>query len=324
MGNLNDIKAPVRKEMEEFESYFKSSMKTKVPLLDHITNYILRRKGKQLRPILVFLSAKILGEPNQSTFRAAALIELLHTATLIHDDVVDDSFERRGFFSIYAIWKTKIAVLVGDYLLSKGLLLAVSNKEYDMLQIVSEAVREISEGELYQIQKVRRLNMTEKEYFDIIRKKTATLMMACAASGASSVTDKESDINQLKKYAEHAGIAFQIKDDIFDYQKKGIIGKPTANDIKEKKITLPLIYALEHSTSREKRTILGLIRRNNNNSQKIQKVIDFVVSKKGVEYAIIQMEDHKQKAIRSLSGLPDNDAKKSLIELAGYITDRKK
>jgi octaprenyl-diphosphate synthase len=324
MTNLNDIKAPVRKEMEEFESYFKSTMKTRVPLLDHITNYILRRKGKQLRPILVFLSARILGEPNQSTFRAAALIELLHTATLIHDDVVDDSFERRGFFSIYAIWKTKIAVLVGDYLLSKGLLLAVSNKEYDMLQIVSEAVREISEGELYQIQKVRRLNMTEKEYFDIIRKKTATLMIACAASGASSVTDNDTHINQLKKFAEHAGIAFQIKDDIFDYQKKGIIGKPTANDIKEKKITLPLIYALEHSTKKEKRTILGLIRRNNNNSQKIQKVVDFVRSKKGVEYAIIQMEDHKQKAVESLSGLPDNDAKKSLIELAGYITDRKK
>lgn len=324
MTNLVKIKAPIKKEMEEFESFFKSSMKTKVPLLDHVTNYILRRKGKQLRPVLVFLSARVLGEPNQSTYRAAALIELLHTATLIHDDVVDDSFERRGFFSIYAIWKTKIAVLVGDYLLSRGLLLAVSNKEYDMLQIVSEAVKEISEGELYQIQKVRRLNMTENEYFDIIRKKTATLMIACSAAGASSVSADVVAIDKLKMFAEHAGIAFQIKDDIFDYQTKGIIGKPTANDIKEKKITLPLIFALSNSTRSEKSRILGLIKRNNNNSRKIQKVVDFVISKKGLEYAVVKMEEHKQKAIQSLSGLPENDAKKSLIELADYITSRKK
>ena len=324
MTNLVNIKAPIKREMEEFESFFKSSMKTKVPLLDHITNYILRRKGKQLRPVLVFLSARVLGEPNQSTFRAAALIELLHTATLIHDDVVDDSFERRGFFSIYAIWKTKIAVLVGDYLLSRGLLLAVSNKEYDMLQIVSEAVKEISEGELYQIQKVRRLNMTENEYFDIIRKKTATLMVACSAAGASSVSADVTAIGKLKKYAEHAGIAFQIKDDIFDYQTKGIIGKPTANDIKEKKITRPLIFALSNSTRSEKSHILGLIKRNNNNSKKIQKVVDFVIGKKGLEYAIIKMEEHKQKASQSLTGLPENDAKKSLVDLAEYITSRKK
>ena len=322
MASLSTIKAPINKEMQEFESYFKSSMKTKVPLLNHITNYILRRKGKQLRPVLVFLSARIMGEPNRSTYTAAALIELLHTATLIHDDVVDDSYERRGFFSLYAIWKTKIAVLVGDYLLSRGLLLAVAEKEYQMLEIVSEAVKEMSEGELYQIQKSRKLNITEEEYFDIIRKKTATLMIACAGSGASSVSNDHYKIGKLKQYAEHAGIAFQIKDDIFDYQKKGIIGKPTANDIKEKKITLPLIYALSNASIRKKREILRLIRRNSNNSSKIQKVIDFVLSRKGLEYAIEKMEEHKQKAIDSLSDFPDNEAKSSLIDLAGYITQR--
>lgn len=324
MVNILSIKAPIKKEMEEFESFFKSSIKTKVPLLDHITNYILRRKGKQLRPILVFLTAKIIGDPNKSTFNAAALIELLHTATLIHDDVVDDSYERRGYFSLYAIWKTKISVLVGDYLLSRGLLLAVAEKEFKQLEIVSEAVKEMSEGELFQIQKIRKLNITEKEYFDIIRKKTATLMIACAASGASSVSDDQEKINSLKLYAEHAGLAFQIKDDIFDYQKKGLIGKPIANDIKEKKLTLPLIHSLSNASSGEKREILGLIRRNNNNSVKIQKVIDFVVNKKGVEYAIEKMNEHKQKAIDSLSEFPDNEAKKSLIDLAGYITERNK
>jgi octaprenyl-diphosphate synthase len=324
MANLDSIKAPVTKELEEFESYFKSSMKTKVPLLNHITNYILRRKGKQLRPVLVFLSARVFDTPNQSTFTAAALIELLHTATLIHDDVVDDSFERRGFFSIYAIWKTKISVLVGDYLLSRGLLLAVNNKEFELLQIVSEAVKEISEGELYQIQKARRLNITEKEYFEIIRKKTATLMIACAASGSSSVTQDQDAVKKLKQFAEHAGIAFQIKDDIFDYMARGIIGKPTANDLKEKKITLPLIHALENSSILEKRNILQLIRKNNNSTQKLQKVIDFVVDRKGVEYAVVKMEEHREKAIASLAGLPDNDAKQALIDLAWYITEREK
>lgn len=324
MVNILSIKAPIKKEMEEFESFFKSSIKTKVPLLDHITNYILRRKGKQLRPILVFLTAKIIGDPNKSTFNAAALIELLHTATLIHDDVVDDSYERRGYFSLYAVWKTKISVLVGDYLLSRGLLLAVAEKEFKQLEIVSEAVKEMSEGELFQIQKIRKLNITEKEYFDIIRKKTATLMIACAASGASSVSSDQEKINSLKLYAEHAGLAFQIKDDIFDYQKKGLIGKPIANDIKEKKLTLPLIHALSNASSGEKREILGLIRKNNNNSVKIQKVIDFVINKKGVEYAVGKMNEHKQKAIASLSEFPDNEAKKSLIDLAGYITERNK
>ncbi len=324
MSNLVVIKAPIKKEMEEFETFFKSSMKSKVPLLDHITNYILRRKGKQLRPIMVFLAARIIGEPNQSTYTAAALIELLHTATLIHDDIVDDSYERRGFFSLYAIWKTKIAVLVGDYLLSRGLLLAVEKKEYQILEIVSEAVKEMSEGELFQIQKARKLDITEKEYFDIIRKKTATLMIACAASGASSVNQDDLKINKLKKYAEHAGIAFQIKDDIFDYQKKGIIGKPIANDIKEKKITLPLIYALSNSSNHEKRNILNLIRHNSNNTGKIQKVVNFVISKKGVEYAIAKMEEHKLSAIESLAEFPDNEAKLSLIKLADYFTERNK
>lgn len=324
MTILTDIKSPIRKEMDEFEKFFKSSMKTKVPLLDHITNYILRRKGKQLRPVLVFLSAKISGEPNQSTYTAAALIELLHTATLIHDDVVDDSYERRGFFSIYALWKNKISVLVGDYLLSKGLLLAVDKREYQLLEIVSEAVKEMSEGELVQIQKARRLNITEEDYFSIIRKKTATLMIACAASGASSVTNDKEIISGLKEYAEHAGIAFQIKDDIFDYQKKGVTGKPVANDIKEKKITLPLIYALANSTKQEKKYILGLFKRNNNNSGKIGEIIEFVLNKNGLDYAVNKMKEHKEKAITSLANFPDNEAKKSLLKLANYITERNK
>ncbi len=322
MTFLINIKAPIKNEIQEFESFFKSSMKTKVPLLDYITHYILRRKGKQLRPVLVFLSAKILGEPNKSTFTAAALIELLHTATLIHDDVVDDSYERRGFFSLYAIWKTKIAVLVGDYLLSKGLLLAVDKKEYQLLEIVSAAVKEMSEGELFQIQKSRKLNITEKEYFDIIRKKTATLMIACTSSGASSVSKDLEKIDKLKQYAENAGISFQIKDDLFDYQKKGITGKPMANDIKEQKITLPLIYALANSSLIEKREILSLIKRNRNNSRQVKKIIDFVFTKKGIEYATHKMEEHKQKAIACLADFPDSEARTSLIKLAEYITER--
>ncbi len=324
MTNLNNIKSPIKKEMKEFESFFKSSLKTSVPLLNHITNYILRRKGKELRPILVFLSARALGKPNPSTFTAAALIELLHTATLIHDDVVDDSYERRGFFSLYAIWKTKISVLVGDYLLSKGLLLAIEKKEYQLLEIVSQAVKEMSEGELYQIQKARHLNITENEYFEIIRKKTATLIVACVVSGASSVVSDKTKINKLKQYAENAGIAFQIKDDIFDYQKKGIIGKPVANDIKEKKLTLPLIYALSKSTTTEKRRIIKLLKTPGKNSNTIKEIIDFVLNKKGLEYAISKMEFHKHLAIESLSDFPENEARESLINLAGYITERSK
>jgi octaprenyl-diphosphate synthase len=322
MVTLNEIKYPILKEMKEFESFFRSSMKTSIPLLNHITNYILRRKGKQLRPVLVFLSARAAGNPNPSTYTAAALIELLHTATLIHDDVVDDSFERRGFFSIYAIWKTKIAVLLGDYLLSRGLLLAIEKKEYQILEIVSEAVREMAEGELYQIQKSRQLNISEKEYFDIIRKKTATLMIACAGSGASSVTKDASVINNLKIYAENAGIAFQLKDDIFDYQNKGLIGKPTANDIKEKKMTLPLIHALSKSTLLEKRHIITLIKNNNNNTAKIQEIIEFVLEKSGLDYAVSKMNEHKQRAVESLKDLPESAAKESLAKLAEYITDR--
>jgi octaprenyl-diphosphate synthase len=324
MASLADIKSPIINEFEDFESFFRSYMKTRVPLLDHITNYILRRKGKQLRPVLVFLAASISGEPNKSTRTAAALIELLHTATLIHDDVVDDSYERRGFFSLYAIWKTKISVLVGDYLLSKGLLLAIDEKEYRLLEIVSQAVKEMSEGELVQIQKSRRLNITEQEYYEIIRKKTATLIVACAASGASSVTDDAEVINRLRTYGEHAGIAFQIKDDIFDYQKKGITGKPAANDIKEKKLTLPLIYALSNSTRQERSQIMRLIKNNNNSSRRIGRIIDFVMEKKGLDYAIEKMEEHKEKAIASLDYFPDNQAKKSLVELAEYITRRNK
>jgi octaprenyl-diphosphate synthase len=322
MASLTEIKSPVINELKDFESFFQAYMKTKVPLLDHITNHILRRKGKQLRPVLIFLSARLAGKPNKSTQTAAALIELLHTATLIHDDVVDDSYERRGFFSLYAIWKTKISVLVGDYLLSKGLLLAIDEKEYRLLEIVSRAVREMSEGELVQIQKSRRLNITEEEYFEIIRKKTATLIIACTAAGASSVTDDAGVVGKLKEYGEHAGIAFQIKDDIFDYQKKGITGKPVANDIKEKKLTLPLIYALSKASRQEKAQVLKMVKSNNNSSRQIGQILDFVEQKKGLDYAIERMEDHKDKAIASLIDFPDNQAKKALIDLAGYITQR--
>ncbi|TVR71663.1 MAG: polyprenyl synthetase family protein [Marinilabiliales bacterium] len=321
--SLTNIMAPVSSEMKEFEKFFRSTVKTDIPLLDPITNHILRRKGKQLRPMLVLLSAKLTGKPNKSTFTAAAMIELLHTATLIHDDVVDDSYERRGFFSLYAIWKTKISVLVGDYLLSRGLLLAVENKEYRVLEIISQAVKEMSEGELYQIKKSRKLDITESEYFEIIRKKTATLMIACTAAGASSVNAPGNEVEMLRQYSAHAGIAFQIKDDLFDYQKKGITGKPAANDIKEKKLTLPLIHALSIAPGNEKRKIINLIRNNRNNSQKIDKIIDFVISKNGIEYATAIMEEHKVKAIESLISFPDNEAKKSLTDLAIYITERK-
>ncbi len=248
MSKLNEIKLPILDDIQKFEHYFKESVKSKVPLLDIITNYIVRRKGKQMRPMLVFLSAKMLGEINESTHNAAALIELLHTATLIHDDVVDESYIRRGFFSVKALWRSKVAVLVGDFLLSKGLLLATKNKELKLLEIVSEAVKEMAEGELLQIEKTRRLNITEDIYFDIISKKTATLIASCTASGAESVGADEETIKKMKEFGYYAGIAFQIKDDLFDYKRSNLTGKPTGNDIQEKKMTLPLIHAMSIST----------------------------------------------------------------------------
>jgi len=299
-------------------------MKSSLPLLDFITNYILRRKGKQIRPLFVFLSAKMIGNTSNSTYHAASFIELLHTATLIHDDVVDESFERRGFFSINALWKSKIAVLVGDYLLSRGLLLATEHKEFDLLSIMSEAVRDMSEGELMQMQKSRKLNITKEEYFNIIRKKTATLIAACTASGASSVGADQKTVEVFKKFGENVGMAFQIKDDLFDYYKKGIIGKPTGNDIKEKKFTLPLIHALENGSSWDKAHIIKLIKSNNISSREIQEVIDFAMENKGFEYSVEKMNSYKEEALSLIRDYPDNEAKRSLTSLVDYVINRDK
>jgi octaprenyl-diphosphate synthase len=324
MAGPDKIKAPIKNEMAKFEEIFKASMQSKVPLLNIIINYILRRKGKQMRPMFVFLSAKLNGDITEKTYIAASLIELLHTATLVHDDVVDESYERRGFFSINALWRSKIAVLIGDYLFSKGMLISVSNKTYDLFEIVSEAVREIIEGELLQIQRSRTMNITRSEYFDIIRKKTATLIASCTASGARSVGCDEETVSRMKQFGEYIGIAFQIKDDLFDYQEKGLIGKPTGNDIKEKKLTLPLIYALEASSTTERRHIIRTINKNNKNYKKIKYVIDFVISKGGLEYASNRMNEYRDKAMDILSLYPDSDVKTSLIELVNYTIERNK
>jgi octaprenyl-diphosphate synthase len=309
--------------MEAFEQKFKSSMKSSVPLLDKITRYIVKRKGKQLRPLFVFLSAKVCGEMNESTYRAASLIELLHTATLVHDDVVDDSNERRGFFSVNALWKNKIAVLVGDFLLSRGLLLSVDNKDFHLLGIVSNAVREMSEGELLQIEKARKLDIEEPVYYDIIRKKTASLIASCCSCGAASVTTDPAAIENMRAFGEAVGIAFQIKDDLFDYGDGSNIGKPTGIDIKEKKMTLPLIYALNNTGFMEKRRIINIVKNNNNDPKKVALVIDFVIRSGGIQYAESRMNEYKDKALGILASFPDSPAKNSLKELVIYTTQRK-
>ena len=324
MAFLDTIKAPIKDEMKKFESIFKSSMKSKVKILDIITNYIIRQKGKQMRPMFVFLSAKLNGNPSDATYTAASLIELLHTATLIHDDVVDEAYERRGLFSINAIWKSKIAVLMGDYLLAKGLLLSVENKAYDLLEIVSEAVREMSEGELLQIQRSRTMNINKEQYYEIIRKKTATLIASCTASGAKSVGCNDETVLRMKHFGENVGLAFQIKDDLFDYQPAGFIGKPTGNDIKEKKLTLPLIYALEQSSTKERKYILRTISKNSTNSEKVKIVIQFVTDKGGLEYAKNQMNEYKNKAMDILSIYPDSAVKQAMIDLVNYTIERAK
>ena len=322
MSELNKIKGPIKKELAEFEIYFRSCLKSDVPLLEVITRYILRRKGKQIRPALVLLTASMMGRINESSYTSAAMIELLHTASLVHDDVVDESYERRGFFSINALWRSKLAVLVGDYLLAKGLLISMEKKEYASLEIVSDAVREMSEGEIMQIQKVRRLNITMDDYFEIIRKKTAALIAACSACGARSVDASEEDVKKLKEFGEFTGIAFQIRDDLFDYQRTGKIGKPTANDIKEKKMTLPLIYSLQVSKASESRRIRNLIRNDSRNSHKIDEIIDFVKIHGGLGYAENKMLEYKQMALDILKGFPDNASRKSLEALVEFTTSR--
>jgi octaprenyl-diphosphate synthase len=320
---VNEIKAPILSEMQEFELKFKSSMISSVPLLNKITQYIVKRKGKQMRPMFVFLSAKVCGEMNESSYRAAALIELLHTATLVHDDVVDDSNERRGFFSVNALWKNKIAVLVGDFLLSKGLLLSIDNKDFHLLSLVSNAVREMSEGELLQIEKARRLDIDEAVYFDIIRMKTASLVAACCGCGAASVTTNAEVIDKMRAFGEAVGMAFQIKDDLFDYGDGTSIGKPTGIDIKEKKMTLPLIYALNNASFFDKRKIINIVKNNNNDPKKVAEVVEFVIKSGGIQYAESVMNDYKNKALDLLMSFPDSASKTSLEGLVRYTTERK-
>jgi octaprenyl-diphosphate synthase len=309
--------------MDVFETKFKKSMSTSIPLLDKITGYIVKRKGKQIRPLFVFLTAGATGNFNDSVYRAASLIELLHTATLVHDDVVDDSLERRGFFSINALWKNKIAVLVGDFLLSKGLLLSVENKDYELLRITSDAVRLMSEGELLQIEKARRLDITEDVYFEIITRKTASLIASCCACGAYASGSDENRVEHMRVFGEKVGIAFQIKDDLFDYENSSLIGKPYGIDIKEQKMTLPLIYALSQASASEKRRIISTVKNNNNDPKKVAEVIDFVKKSGGLEYAEEKMLAIKNEAIRMLDELPDSAYKNSLIGLVNFTTDRK-
>lgn len=321
--SIDYIKAPVATEIDLFEEKFKQSMQSKTPLLDKITQYIVKRKGKQMRPLFVFLSAKMLGDVTESTYRAASLIELLHTATLVHDDVVDDANYRRGFFSINALWKNKIAVLVGDYLLSRGLLLSVEHKEYQLLQIVSNAVREMSEGELLQIEKARRLDIDETIYYDVIKKKTASLIASCCACGAASVKASEETLEKMRLFGELVGMAFQIKDDLFDYGTDDI-GKPVGNDIKEKKMTLPLIYALSQASWLEKQTIIGIIKKNKNQSESVHKVLDFVEKYKGIEYATKKMNELKDQALVLLNDITHSPSKQALIDLVNFTVERKK
>lgn len=325
MKITEQIKQPIAYEMELFEQKFKIAMSSKVALLNRITHYIVNRKGKQMRPMLVFLVAKMMnnGEVSERTYRGASVIELIHTATLVHDDIVDDSNRRRGFFSINALWKNKIAVLIGDYLLSKGLLLSIDNNDFDLLKIISVAVREMSEGELLQIEKARQLDITEDVYYEIIRQKTATLIAACCSLGAASVRPNSADIEKMRKFGELIGMAFQIKDDLFDYGETKI-GKPTGIDIKEQKMTLPLIYALNNSTKKEKSWLINSIKKHNKDKKRIKEVIAFVIDKGGLEYAETKMKAFQKEALTLLVDYPESEFKASLILMVNYVIERKK
>ena len=311
--------------MELFEEKFKESMVSNVPLLNRITHYIVRRKGKQMRPMFVFLVAKMVsnGDFNERTYRGASVIELIHTATLVHDDVVDDSNRRRSFFSLNALWKNKIAVLVGDFLLSKGLLLSIDNDDFDLLKLISIAVREMSEGELLQIEKARKLDITEDVYFDIIRQKTATLIAACTGIGAASVGAKQEEIDVMRKFGELIGIAFQIKDDLFDYTDDKI-GKPTGIDIKEQKMTLPLIYALNNCTDKEKKWLINSVKNHNKDKKRVKQIITFVKQNGGIEYTTAKMKEYQSKALEILNTYPSSPYKDSLIQMVNYVIERKK
>ncbi|MCH2489434.1 MAG: polyprenyl synthetase family protein [Flavobacteriales bacterium] len=325
MKIVSQIKEPIEFEMDLFERKFLVSMSSKVSLLNRITHYVVNRKGKQMRPMFVFLIAKMTnnGEVNDRTYRGASVIELIHTATLVHDDVVDDSNRRRGFFSINALWKNKIAVLVGDYLLSKGLLLSIDNNDFDLLKIISVAVREMSEGELLQIEKARKLDITEEVYFQIIRQKTATLIAACCAMGAQSVNAPSKEVQHMREFGELIGIAFQIKDDLFDYGEDKI-GKPTGIDIKEQKMTLPLIYALNTASEKEKRWLINSVKNHNRDKTRVREVIAFVKDIGGLEYAVSKMKEYQSKALAILQQYPESPYKRSLEQMVNYVIDRKK
>ncbi len=312
----------IENELKTFEIKFKEAVSSQAPMLDRIMRYIVKRKGKQLRPMFVFLSARLCGEINESTYRAASLVEVLHTATLMHDDVVDDSMERRGFFSVYALWKAKATVLIGDYLLAKGLLLSLAHNDYCILQILSDAVRKMSEGELLQLEKARNLNLKEDIYYDIIRNKTASLVASACAAGTWSTTNDKDITEKMRLFGENAGIAFQIKDDLFDYSSEDV-GKPTGNDIKEKKLTLPLIYTLNNTDKETRRKIIFIIKNENTRKEKVKYVIDEVIGCGGIKYANEKMNEFKQKAIDILHQFPENVYRTGLENLVNFVTDRK-
>ncbi len=323
MLSIDEIKKPIAAEIDVFESKFKASMHSSVPLLDRITHYIVKRKGKQIRPMFVFFSAGLCGGINESTHRGAALVELLHTATLVHDDVVDNSYQRRGFFSINALWKNKIAVLVGDYLLSKGLLLSLDNNDFSLLKIVSEAVKQMSEGELLQIEKVRKMDVGEPIYYEVIRQKTASLIASCCACGAASAGANAETVERMRLFGEKIGIAFQIKDDMFDFGLDDV-GKPLGIDIKEKKITLPLIYALNKASKSDRRNMINLVKNHNEEPKKVAEIIGFVKNSGGLNYAETQMAKYQEEAFTILNTFPQNDFRLGLEQLVRFTTERKK
>jgi len=324
MIKLEDIRKPVRGEMKEFDRRFKASVSSNIPLLTVVTKYVLRRKGKQMRPLFVFLTSKLTGEVTESSYTAASLIELMHTATLVHDDVVDESNERRGVFSVNAIWKAKVAVLFGDFLLARGLLLAVEKKDYDLLEIVSDASREMSEGELLQIQKSRSLNINTETYYEVIRKKTATLIASCTACGAKAAQAEKEVVERVYKMGILIGMAFQIKDDLFDFQPHGLIGKPTGNDIKEKKFTLPLIYALNQADSGKRKSIVRKIKNGKRSQQVVNEVVQFVNDMGGIDFATEKMQEYKAGAMEILHSFPESPARDSLRDLVEFTVSRKK
>lgn len=320
---VEEIKRPIAGEMKLFERKFYESMQSNVPLLDKVTRFIVTTKGKQMRPMFVFLCAKLIGDVNEKTFRGASMIELIHTATLVHDDVVDESFKRRNFFSINALWKNKIAVLVGDYLLSKSVLLSTDHKDFDLLAVISRTIREMSEGELLQLEKARKLDITEDVYYEIIRQKTATLIAACCEIGVRSNSNNEELAKKMQDFGTFTGMAFQIKDDLFDYLSANVIGKPVGIDIKEQKMTLPLIHVLKTASDRDRKYYFNSIKRFNNDPKRVKELIEFVKNSGGLDYAVSVMKDFQHKARVLLETFPESDAKRSLSLMLDYVIERK-